>query len=271
MKQNFYPHLLIDDAWGTNIVFFNTSNQVQVVHVSIQPQGGEQIRSFNILPKQRFILDEKFLALMLMNDKRPFALALLLPDAVVEMVGLYTKNPDESIKFFQEILPSTPEEPESFYGPRPDGSMAIMAFNYLGYPNTNYLQNPHAYIVDYYARTYDIQLGDCCIVDFSDPEGHPPGTHSSGRSFDINYPLTIAGTTHYPVISATLFDADGALIPERFDYRRFMDFIYSVKATTVFVDQRIESFLASKYGANSVIQGTPVGQYNHDKHAHVNV
>lgn len=268
MNQTIYSHLQIDSTWGSSIILYNASNMIQTPHISLLPAG--LIRTYTVLPKQRYTLDEGYLSVLLQNSSAPFACSILAPSCVIATVGLYVKE-NGGIKFYNTIQGKLSSDPESFYSVFSQDQWTHLQTEVN--PDKSWLKAPYAHYVDYYSRMYDIGIGDCSNGQGTDLEGHPAGTHSSGKSFDFNYPTISGGSTHYPVITETLFAPDGQLIKERLDHRRLFNFCSTLNlrlGMTFLMDERIVSYMISLYGASSgsMFTGTPAGQNNHDKHAH---
>lgn len=293
MKLIHYPYLMIDSTWGATLDLNNTGVNTEKVKLVIRKGGNRIETNITIAPNMRYTLDETTINTLIGNAPEAFSISFLANSAVTALCGMYMKDAS-GIKFFN-IMPETDMSaaPMCLYngsGIYRDMSANNTAYKFYGMPEGKYLSHVYGSLVDYclsqdYLNSlHPLVIGDCCRMDAQNLEGHPEGSHSGvqapggGRAIDVNYPRHDGGYTQYRpdgTLGAPIFSEDGILLSNYFDYTRFVAFLYTLKRyfpnMTVRVDQRILTFLQSMYGSLVFIQGDYPEQYNHDKHAHIDL
>jgi hypothetical protein len=288
MKHYTFPHLAVDANWAIGIVLYNSGQSQEKCFITYRRGITEIHEMITINSGDRAVYTETTIPIQLTNGEG-FAMSLVCSDYVMPTVGLHLRSalePPYKASVFP--TPSLDVLPLSLYV----GESGMKSLNtgsrqgyleYLGLTSNQYLLSKHADILDYCFRLDSIRyhgkqrfgLGDCSTIDNSPPQSHQPGTHCDGGQFDVNYPITTGGYTHYTPsgINQTPIIVSGNVL-NTFDHMRFMEFCRDLRrffpGLRVSVWQSIKEHIAFKMPSEDIsfITGDTYAGWNHDKHAH---
>lgn len=290
IKIEHFPYLVIDSAWGSTLNIFNSGFNAEKVKVSFRRDQKKEEINIVINPNSRFVFSESDINIILGANTPPFSISIMSNESVTMLCGMYMKD-SSGIKFFN-IMSSVDMDnsPSCLYcgnGIDFDISKNNNLYKFYGSPDGKYLEYKTGCIFDYILSKDSIKnsiplvVGDCCRNDYQNLDGHPEGSHSGvlaggGKAADINYPRYDGGYTEYRPIGSgisPIFSADGNLLINFFDHRRFYNLICDIDNyfpdCIIRVDQRIKTFLESTYGTLSFLEGDNPNEYSHNMHSHI--
>lgn len=292
IKIEHFPYLVIDSAWGSTLNIFNSGFNTEKVKISFRRDQRKEEINISINPNARFVFTESDINIILGANATPFSVSIMSNELITMLCGMYLKD-SSGIKFFN-IMPSAflDNKPSCLYsgnGMFFDMTKNNYAYKFYGAANGCYLAYKHGCIVDYCLskdflnNEFPLVIGDCCRSDAMNLDGHPGSSHSGvanngGKAMDINYPRYDGQYTQYRpdgTMAISIFSADGLLLSNYFNHKRFYDFCIELKYwfpdSQVRVDQRIKDFLTSTYGNNPMFMGDYPEQYSHHMHAHIDL
>lgn len=288
MKHYTFPHLTVDANWTIGIVLYNSGQSQEKVFLTYRRGSTEIHEMITINSGTRVVYTESTIPAQLTNGEG-FALSIVCSDYVMPTVGIFLRDAvNPPFKTTNFLTPVGDVLPLSLYvgfsGSKDMAATAMQGYlEYLGITSNQYLKGSNADIVDYCFRLDSIRyhskqrfgLGDCSTSDNSPALNHPAGTHCDGGQFDVNYPITTGGYTHYTpygaVITPVIVSGNVLTI---FDHIRFIEFCRDLKKffpkMQVSVWQSIKDHVAFKLPQEdlSYMVGDTNSIWNHEKHAH---
>lgn len=290
MKIINYPYLVIDSSWGSTMNIFNSGFNSEKVKICFR--RGQRKEELNILitPNNRYNITELEIQNTIGISSDPLSISILCNNEIAIMCGMYFKG-SSGMDFFN-IMPENimVENIECLYsgnGFEFDVAENNFLYKFYGSLDGKYLEYKTGCVFDYILskdslkNTNPLVVGDCCRNDALNLDGHPDGSHTGllsggGRAADINYPRYDGQYTHYRpdgAVVAPIFGADGSLLTNFFNHKRFYNLICDINIyfpdCIIRVDQRIKTFLDSEYGALGFVQGDPINAYSHNMHSHI--